>query len=213
LGGNPDLGVKMSFSGINRQTLTLQPGQSRTFPGQTDGFNCHDATGPFQFQPAGGGWSDWVEGLEYAPPYQFDGFSVRNTGASAVTLTISFGDGRIRDNRLKLIDGIVPTEIQGTIGNRPTIPDKIGSGAPVVALNSAVTLLSAENLLRMEIVIVNMDENATIFVGGDPAALVGQGLPVGPGQSNDWDTSAALYARNDSGASVIVAVATVEYSS
>jgi|GEM_PF-6766533 len=135
-----------------------------------------------------------------------EGFSfvrVKDTSGAANTVDLYVGRGEFFDLRFSAT---------GTLTTRESAPDTLTTGATVSALNAAATELAAANALRREIMLVNTDAAATVYVGGASGALAGEGIPVLAGQSLTLQSSAAVYARNDSGAPVAVAVAEMEWA-
>ena len=183
---------------IVTRTYTIAAGSSVKMSRKADFLRCLESTGiaEVQFDNAGDG-GDLEGGLAYWPQGGFSQADILNPTASDITLIIAVGKGRMEDNRATVNTG-------QTLPTRETAPDVLSANAPVSAVNAAATLLSAANAKRREILIVNTDAAATVYIGGDPAAAAGAGVPLLPGQSLTLETSAAVYARNDSGAAVSV---------
>lgn len=189
---------------IENQTVTLAAGAVRKFHGTYDSVNVHSATGPIKVKFGNGTWTDWTGAREYIPPESFEDFAIQNPGAGPLTVEVTAGSGRVRDYSVRVENTQLTT--------RETAPDVLTTGADKSALANATTEMAAANALRREILLVNKDAATTVYVGGDAAAAAGQGIPVLPGQSLTLQTGAAVYARNDTGAPVAVAVAEMEWS-
>ena len=189
---------------INLQifSYTLDPGANMAINGAGRFFRILEADGdvgvaidaqPENVMKAG-------HGFELAEGQRFGRLRIFNRAAGSQTIEIALGLGRFSDSRMA-----------GSVGTKETMPDTFTSGAPVAALNAATTLIGAANSARREAVLVN-DGAGTIYIGGAAGAAAGQGLPLAAGQPLTLDTTAAIYARNDSGAAVNVAIAELERS-
>lgn len=161
---------------------------------------CLDAQAPFKISFDGGPQTEFQAGLTYTPENGVRLVELVNDGASENAVSLAFGRGAIQDSRLT---------IGAAITTKPQSANAFATGAPISALNAAATLLAAANSNRAEILISN-DGAGKLYIGGDVAALAGEGLPLDAGGSMVLTTSAAVYARNDSGAAVPVAVAELE---
>jgi hypothetical protein len=166
---------------------------------QGNGFHVIDANQTFEVGFDRGPQSSFFKGLEYEAPDNETFSSVQITNTSQGVLNVQFGisSGGVRDGRLTLT---------GAINAEILAPDTLVTGDPVSAANSATTQLAAANTGRREIMMVNVHASSTIYIGG-AGATAGQGIPVLAGQSLTLTTSAAIFARNDSGGAVSVAVA------
>lgn len=195
------------MSRINYATLayTIAAGGTISIIRQADFVACLTASDKFRIAFDDGSESDFEAGLTYAPGEGFSRLTLRNPNASAITVQLGIGAGAIRDGRVTINAGV-------TLPTRESAPDVLSTGAPVSAATGAATQLAPANGLRREILLVNTDSAATVFVGGNAAAAAGEGIPVLAGQSLTLESSAAVYARNDSGAAVAVAVAEMEWS-
>ena len=161
---------------------------------------CLEAQAPFRISFDGGPQTEFEAGLTYNPENGVRLVEVINTGASDNAVTMAFGRGSIQDSRLTL---------GASIATKVEAPNTFATGAPVSALDAATTELAVANSNRVEILIAN-DGAGKVYIGGDAAATAGQGLPLGPGASMVLTTAAAVYARNDSGGAVALAVAEME---
>lgn len=169
---------------------------------QADFLTCLEATAPFRLSFDNAPRTDFQAGLTYRTAEGFQRVEIINEGATVLRVTLGFGKGDISDSRLTL---------GGTLSNAEDMPDTATSGAPVWAANSAITLLAAANTFRRELIMVNSGPG-TIYIGGDAAAAAGEGLPLAVEQSLILNTTAAIYARNDSGAFCAVNVMELERS-
>lgn len=160
---------------------------------------CLASSAPFRVsmdnQPA----SDFEAGLTLSPVGGFQLVAIENTSAASLNVRLGFGIGNVRDAR-----------ISGQVGTKETMPDQLTTGAPVACLAGASTLVIAANSARREAVLIN-NGAGVVFIGSAGAAA-GAGLPLQAGQSMTLQTSAAIYARNDTGAVVPVAWAELEFS-
>jgi hypothetical protein len=160
---------------------------------------CLQASAPFRVsmdnQPA----SDFEAGLTLSPVGGFQLVAIENTGAATLTIRLGFGIGNVRDGR-----------ISGQVGTKETMPDQLTTGAPVACPTGASTLVIAANSARREAVLIN--SGAGVVYIGQAAGAAGAGLPLQAGQSITLQTSAALYARNDTGSAVPVAWAELGFN-
>lgn len=190
---------------ISTHVVTLEAGDILPLHGTFDSVNVHRATGAIRVKfGAGGNWTDWAGAREYIPGASFEGFWVQNASQSAIEVEVSTAQGRVRDYALRIENDQLNTR-QGS-------PDVFDTGAPVTVPDASTTALAAANPLRREILVVNTSTTATVYIGGNAGAVAGQGLPIFPTQSHVLETSAAVYARNDSGGDVALAVAEMEWS-
>ncbi|PJE25764.1 hypothetical protein SAMN06297129_2449 [Pseudooceanicola antarcticus] len=161
---------------------------------------CLEAQAPFKIAFEGGQSSDFEAGLTLTPSGGLRTMELRNTGATDNRVKLAFGKGEIQDSRLTLGGSIAANIEPGDMFNTPL---------PVSAGDAAVTLLAAANSNRAELILAN-DGAGKVYIGGTAAAVAGQGLPLAVGQALSLDTSAAVYARNDSGSAVSICVAEIE---
>ena len=181
-------------------TWTLQPGEAFDVHRYADFLVCLEALAPFEIAFDAGPATGFEKGLTYETNTPFAKVRIINTHTAAQAIRLGFGAGGINDSRLSLT---------GAVNTRPQGAEILSTGAPVIAADAATTQLAAENTARREIVMVN-DGSGKIYVGGDSGAAAGEGLPVEAGQSITLDTTAAVYARNDTGGAINVAVAEIE---
>lgn len=162
--------------------------------------SCLSAAAPFKMRLDSQPEVDFQAGLTIRPVEGFDRVTLRNETASDVSVILAFGKGAIQDSRLTL---------GGEIATSENMPDTLTTGAAVSALDAAATLLAAANANRREIILVN-DGAGKLYIGGASGAAAGEGLPLPGGATLVLSTSAAVYARNDTGAAISVAVAEIE---
>ena len=174
--------------------FTIPAGASVETYRAADFLTCLGATAGFKLSFDNAPRVDFEAGLTLRTAGGFTRLEMINEGASDISITLGFGRGDIQDSRLTL---------GGTIGADNIAPENFAAGAPVSALNAAAKLIAAANANRREIVLVNAGA-ATVYIGGDAGAVAGAGLPLAGGQSLALTTSAAIYARNDTGAAVAV---------
>mgnify|MGYP000152491781 CR=1 FL=1 len=143
---------------------------------------------------------DFEQGLTLRTVEGFTRVEVKNESAETLTVKLGFGKGDIQDSRLTL---------GGTVQTQEKSPDTFTTGAQVSAADGAATALVAANADRAEVVIAN-DGAGKVYIAGDVGAGAAEGIPVDAGGVLVLTTSAALWARNDSGGAVAVSVAEVE---
>ena len=160
------------------------------------------ADAPFRVSFDNGPLSDMEQGLTMREP--FSRVELVNETGTDINVKLGFGKGDIRDSRLSFA---------GQIGTKESMPDVLATPLPVACADAATTPLAAANTKRREIVLTNPSTaGGSIYIGGDAAAVAGQGIPVEPGQTFGLETQAAVYVRNDTGASVSVHLAELEFS-
>lgn len=206
----------MTTPNITTKTYTVPANGSAALFREAEFLTCLDATAPFQVKIDNGPKFDLEAGVSVAFPEGFKRVELIDTSGANNTIRVALGKGNVRDARFNLsgsvnVSSAAPLDVSAA-PIREDVPDVLTTGAPVSALNAAATPLAAANTLRRELILVNEDAAATVYVGGASGALAGEGIPVLPGQSLTLQTSAAVYARNDSGAAVAVAVAEMEWS-
>lgn len=179
---------------------TVPAGGSVQIARHADFVTCLDASAPFKItfdqQPA----TEFEAGLTYNPETAVQLVELINEGASPNTIRMGFGKGGIQDSRLTIGNEVVTASRS---------PETFTTGGQISAANGATTALAAANSNRAEIVIAN-DGAGKIYVAGDAGAGAGEGVPIDAGGVLVLTTSAAVYARNDSGAAVPVSVAELE---
>lgn len=193
----------MATPSYTTRTLTIPAGGSIETYRAASFVTCLKAQAPFKIGLDGQALTDFEAGLTYSPEGGLQLVELRNPGATDNTVTLAFGKGAIQDSRLTL---------GGSIAANIEAPDTFTTPPPVNAADGAATLLAAANGNRAELILVN-EGAGKIYIAGSAAAVVGQGLPLEVGQSMVLTTTAAVYARNDTGAAVPVAVAETERGS
>lgn len=183
-------------------TFALAAGQTEQVSISADFVACLAATANFTLSLDGSPHANFMAGLLYRAPQGFDKLEITNPTAGAISVTLGIGSGDLRDARLSL---------SGSLKTKEVAPDLFTTGAAVSAPNAAVTLLAAGNLNRRT-VMINNTGSGTVYIGGNAAALAGEGLPLLAGQERGIDTTAAIYARNDTGAAIALAVAELEFT-
>lgn len=182
------------------RSFTVPAGGSVEIYRQASFLTCLEANGEFEVSFDNAPRVEFEQGLTFRTPGGFDRLQIINPNASALTVRMGFGKGDVRDARLT---------IGGQLNMAEVMPDLLTTGAAVAAADAAVTLLAAANTARREIVVSN-DGVGKIYIGGAAGAAAGEGLPLAAGATLVLETTAAVYARNDSGAAVNVAVAEME---
>lgn len=124
-----------------------------------------------------------------------------NPGAAANVVQVAFSRQEVRDSRLTVSGVVLTKEVTG---------DQFKALATVTAANAATTALMAADETRIEAVLTNMG-TGTIFLC-DGAAASAIGIPLAAGETRALKTGAAIYARNESGAGVDIALAEIKRS-
>lgn len=179
---------------------TVPAGGSIQIARHADFVTCLDASAPFRITFDGQPATQFESGLTYNPEGHVQLVEIINDSASPNTIKMGFGKGGIQDSRLTIGNAIVTEEKS---------PETFSTGAQVSAADGAATALAGANTNRAEIVIAN-DGAGKIYVAGDAGAGAAEGVPIDAGGVLVLTTTAALWARNDSGAAVPVSVAEVE---
>lgn len=186
--------------------FTIQPGETVQTVRDAGFVTCLNSSGMFKIAFNDGPMNDFEAGLTYRPESGFERIALHNSGISPVTVRLGFGKGNIADSRVTIGDGDM-------LSAREPTPDRLVTDAPVTAVDGAANQIAASDPLRREIMVVSPASAAgAVYIGGDPAAVAGQGIPVLPGQSLTLQTTAAIYARNDTGAPVALHVAEMGWS-
>lgn len=167
---------------------------------------CLDASRKFKISFDDGTQNDFEAGLTYRPKDGFTRLAIYNPSDSVLTVRLGLGKGNIADARVTISAG-------NTLATRERNTDQLATPAPISAADGAVTLLApADDLRREFMAVIPSDAGGAVYIGGDAGAVAGQGLPVQAGQSLTLSTGAAIYARNDTGAVVNIAVALMGWS-
>lgn len=195
-------GNQVSYAAL---TYTIAPGATIGVEKQSGFLTCLNSSAPFKVKFDDGSFSDFEAGLSYSPLTGFRRVDIYNPTGADLVVRLGFGKGSINDARVTISAG-------QDLNVRAKVPDVFTTGAAVSAINAAATALAAANILRRECLIVSPAGAGLVYIGGNPAAGAGEGLPLVGGQSITLETSAAVYARNDSGAAVALSVAEMEYA-
>lgn len=191
--------------------ITIPPGGSDEVHRAADFITCLSASHAFQLALDGGPVSDFESGLTFKPTGGLRLTRINNPDpVHPLTLQLGFGRGDILDNRTSF-SGTIDVMPAGNFPVETVSPDVLTTGAPISCEYAAVTALAAANSKRVEVMVTNTG-GATVYVGGDPAASPGEGIPVSGGASLVLSSGAAIYARNDTVAAVEIAVAEMERS-
>ena len=183
------------------RAFQVPPGESIQVYRQSNFLTCLEGNIAFKVAFDGNSASDFETGLTYREARGFTQVEIINPDATTtLTVKLAFGKGDVNDARLV---------ISGAINAKIAAPETFATGAPISATDAATTLLAAENGNRAEIIISN-DGSGKVYIAGNAGAVAGEGLPVDAGGTLVLTTTAAVYARNDSGAAVPVAVAELE---
>mgnify|MGYP003646113355 FL=1 len=173
-------------------SYTIPAGETVQLYREADFVTCLSATDKFKLSFDNGSPSGFEQGLTYRTRDGFRNIDLINESAAEISVTIGVGRGDVRDARVS---------IGGTIGADVVAPENFDAGAPVSALNGANTRIAFSDANRREILLVN-GGTGTVYITGWEFQTAGNGLPLVGGQSLSLTTSAAVYARNDSGAAV-----------
>jgi hypothetical protein len=119
------------------------------------------------------------------------------TAAAGVAITFMYGNASVRDDvtlfnqQIAVISGVTAVAFQ---------PSSTVATPAAQAVANANKVSLAANLLRRRITICSLSTNTgSVFVQA-PAAGAGIGIELQPGTFTEFDTTAALDVRNDSGA-------------
>ena len=195
----------MSAASYRKFSVKVAVGATHRITRRGDFFHAITANQPFSVAWDDGAPTAFFAGLTYETPddASFNEVLIENTGDAELNIELGIGAGGVRDGRLTLT---------GEIGTRKRTPEVFETPLPVSAVNGAVTTLVGINSKRNEIIVVNADAAATVYVTGLSSALAGQGLPLQAGQSLTLETTAAVRVRNDSGNAVQISFAETEFS-
>jgi hypothetical protein len=198
----------MSAAAYRKSTNVIASGATLRITRRGDFFHVISADEAFTVGFDGAGLSPFFAGLEYEVRNGefFASVEIENVSADPLTITFGIGAGGVRDGRLTVSGLLSVADTDGLSFSDLLPPDTLTTGDPVSATDAANTQLAAANAARREIMMVNVHASSTIYIGGT-GATAGQGIPVLAGQSLTLTTSAAIFARNDSGGAVLVAVA------
>lgn len=185
------------MSNLSRWLYTLGVGETVQVSRKGDFVSALAATGVFQVSFDDEAPSDFASGLSYRSTQTFEKLRITNTSGAVNTVELFIGMGDVRDARLSLTGDLRVFELGHEV---------FGTGAPVACLTANTTLLSAANANRRELLLMN-ESAGKVYIGGASGALAGEGLPLDVGASMTLQTQAAVYARNDSGVTVDIAVA------
>jgi len=205
-----------------KSTNIIAAGATLRITRQGSFFHVIEADEAFSVGFDNNGLSPFFAGLEYEVPdgTAFTSVQIENTSSDDLTISFGIGSGGVRDGRLTVTGRLKVVDTDGNsfaeniaaIEAAATAPDTFTTGATVSAGNGATSLMAAANASRSEVILVNTDDDKMIYIGGASGASAAQGIPLLAGQSLTLTTSAAIYARNDSGGAVAVAVAELERS-
>ena len=206
----------MSVS-YRKSTNIIAAGATLRITRQGSFFHVIEADKAFSVGFNNNGLSPFFAGLEYEVPdgTAFTSVQIENTSSDDLTISFGIGSGGVRDGRLTVTGKLKVEDTDGNsfaqniaaIDAAATAPDTFTTGAAVSAGNGATSLIAAANASRSEVILVNTDAEKMVYIGGASGATAAQGIPLQAGQSITLQTSAAIYARNDSGGAVAVAVA------
>lgn len=187
------------------RAITVPIGESRFVAATGDYVVCYQANhSSFDLSFDEGAPIEFFQGAEIkiAKPEggeQFGGLRITNTDGSTV-LTVSMGVGfaEFRDRRLTVTGGVT-VAIGADITTAADQAIATGANATVLAVNLDRKFALVQNLHATNSVRV-------LEVG----AIMTRGIRIGPGEALRLETTAAIIVRNDSGASVDIAVMEVE---
>jgi len=205
----------MTYPNITTQSYIVPANGSAALFREAEFLTCLEATAPFRVKIDNGPEFDMESGLSMTFPAAFTRVELIDTSGANNTIKVAVGKGNVRDGRFNLSGSVnvsTPAPIDVSAAPiREDVPDVLTTGGTVSALDAATTSLVAANALRRELILVN-EGAGTVYIGGAAGATAGQGIPLLAGQSLFLDTTAAAYARNDSGAAVNVSVTESEWS-
>lgn len=135
--------------------------------------------------------------IELPPFTQFNQLDIYNTAGTSADIIVVLSNGRVIDSRLNLTAGL-------TISS----PDNFITVAKVSVVDAAAAaVIMAQNTDRREAFITNLDAAGEIYIGdSNTDAGTNRGTPLAAGQTIVLETKAAIYAQNESGANIDVAL-------
>jgi len=133
-------------------------------------------------------------GIGYEMPSVVDRATIINQSGGAITIKLGLAVGRIDDDRLA-VSGAIKTSVGSNFGAATdvTVPDS----------TSTVVLSSDES--RRTAIITNLSDSHSVRLKGVSGAVV-TGIIVYPNQTVFLDVTSAIYAYQESGSSVSLAV-------
>lgn len=132
--------------------------------------------------------------LELADDTEFKSVRIRNESGASNTIKLQIGFTNIRDGRLGITGGIsiAPADTLVTV-------------ADVSIATVTTALIVALNTDRRAVEVTNLSALVTLRIGDSNAGAT-RGAELAPGETRLFETSAALYGYNPSGAAVTVGV-------
>ncbi|MBI1220142.1 MAG: hypothetical protein GC186_16515 [Rhodobacteraceae bacterium] len=174
------------------RSFTLAAGSTLKYPRQATFIDCLASSAAFKIKLDNSPESDFNAGLQFEPIGGFQDVEIRNPNAVPITLTLGFGIGNMRDNRVTLNAGQTLPVRQGS-------PDVFNTLHYISVPVSSAILLRAANPLRADITIWAADGNAGLLYITSGAALdQNYGIILNPGQSLTLTNAADIYAFNAS---------------
>lgn len=177
-------------------TWTIGAGESLEFSRAAEFLVCLEASAPFKITFDHGTKTNFEAGLSFKVPQGFQHIRLENQNGAAISVRLGFGRGDLRDARL-VLEGSIPTEaVSAPVFDAP--------GPVSVPALSVIEIVPA-NLERRELGIKNLDGWRAVWIK-DQSATGETGWPLEAGEGAVLTTSAAVYAYNNNGAAVEIAV-------
>ncbi len=171
-------------------TYTLAAGETIDIHRQANTLVCLASSARFEVGFGTDPVTEFESGLSYTAEEAFNKVALSNPSDAEIILELGFASGGISDSRLSLT-GAVQANIRGG--------QNLVSGA-VMALEGTATKLIDAKANRLEVLITNMGNNP-VFIGGSNVQAF-EGLPIAGGLTAQIQTSAELYAYNQSSAAI-----------
>jgi len=192
-------GAQTRQRGMTPYKFALQAGVERSFDVEYDYF--HVLTAPVTDLK--------VRFDDGAPINLYEGVGLRVYGSSFTlesdtgqTVTVLAGFGHVFDGRASANVNVTATVAAG---------NTINNGGDVVCVHGAATQLLAQDLTRTYALIKNRSTNTITVRIGSSAVGAANGLPLEPGETLPYATTAAVYAWNpDPAVDVTINASSVE---
>lgn len=121
--------------------------------------------------------------------------------ATGQAIVVLVGYGSVSDSR---------ANVTATLSVNIAAGNQIDNGADVATASGAATLLLPVDLTRLHAIICNPSTNTATVRIGSATVGAGSGIPLEPGESLEYEITGAIYAFQNSGASVTISAAAVK---
>ncbi|WP_430448732.1 hypothetical protein [Rhodophyticola sp.] len=179
-------------------TVTIPANGERQIDRVGDAIKCLSASHDFKLGLDGSPLSDFSQGIGFRTAAAgFRSVRIVNPINSELTVQLSFARGDITDDRAAFSGALNVTEAR---------PSVFATPAPVACPSGAATQILPADANRKEALVTNLGAGRVFLQGAVGAAGVGQ--PIEPLATIILENTAALFVRNDTGASVTINLAT-----